>query len=402
MKKKYTLLFLLSTILTFGQNTAPVASDQTISTDKYSPVAISLVASDADGDVLTYILKSLPSNGTLKNGNTVISSSDLPMALPSANVTYTPTGDFYGNDSFTFVARDLSIASFAGANGLKFISNNGTPVTYNKPEGKTYFLIQENTGSSGSPIDWTDARNLTNALDGAKMYIILNAEMEKLVWDGLQSMGLSGPFWLGLYQDHDSPDYIEPGNADQNWGGWTWTDGVTLKDRGYQNWYNYPSEPNDWPSMYSNDGEEDYGQFEFSNNGIQWNDMTLGANAAKSWPLFEFSIKDDGSESNLATVTINVKQIGFNLEDDNNKIQVSSCTCNGKKDGAINLSIEDSNYDYTVTVSGQSSPVLIAGVNKTASVTGLAKGTYTVCFKVDGQPGYEQCFEAVIAEPNGL
>jgi hypothetical protein len=75
MKKLYSLLFLLSTILLFSQNTAPVASDQTISTDKYSPVAISLVASDADGDVLTYILKSLPSNGTLKNGNTVINSS---------------------------------------------------------------------------------------------------------------------------------------------------------------------------------------------------------------------------------------------------------------------------------------------------------------------------------------
>jgi len=130
--------------------------------------------------------------------------------------------------------------------------------------------------------------------------------------------------------------------------------------------------------------------------------MKIGAGAAKSWPLFEFSIKDDGSESNLATVTINVKQIGFNLENDNNKIQVSSCTCNGKNDGTIDLSIEDNNYDYTISVSGQTAPVLITGDNKTASVTGLAKGTYTVCFKVDGQPGYEQCFEAVIDEPKGL
>jgi|TARA_B110000914_G_scaffold33268_1_gene26082 hypothetical protein len=117
---------------------------------------------------------------------------------------------------------------------------------------------------------------------------------------------------------------------------------------------------------------------------------------------FKFKLNDTTVDSNIATVSISVQSGGFSLNDDNNKIQVSSCTCNGKKDGAINLSIEDSNYDYTVTVSGQSSPVLIAGVNKTASVTGLAKGTYTVCFKVDGQPGYEQCFEAVIAEPNGL
>ena len=30
-------------------------------------------------------------------------------------------------------------------------------------------------------------------------------------------------------------------------------------------------------------------------------------------------------------------------------------------------------------------PIVITGENKTASVSGLAKGTYTVCFTVDGQ-----------------
>ena len=117
---------------------------------------------------------------------------------------------------------------------------------------------------------------------------------------------------------------------------------------------------------------------------------------------FNFKLNDLIDDSNVATVTINVSGDGFNLEDDNNKIQVSSCTCNGKNDGTIDLSIEDNNYDYTISVSGQTASVLITGDNKTASVTGLAKGTYTVCFKVDGQPGYEQCFEAVIDEPKGL
>ena len=36
---------------------------------------------------------------------------------------------------------------------------------------------------------------------------------------------------------------------------------------------------------------------------------------------------------------------------------------------------------------------LLGGETKTASVTGLGKGTYTVCFTVDGQENYEQCFE---------
>jgi hypothetical protein len=117
---------------------------------------------------------------------------------------------------------------------------------------------------------------------------------------------------------------------------------------------------------------------------------------------FKFKLNDTMVDSNIASVTINVTGGGFNLQDDNNKIQVGSCTCNGKNDGTIDLSVEDNKYDYTITVSGQSSPFVIKGVNKTASVTGLAKGTYTVCFKVDGQAGYEQCFEAVVDQPKGL
>jgi len=48
------------------------------------------------------------------------------------------------------------------------------------------------------------------------MYVILNAEMENTVWNGLNSMGLTGSngvaFWLGLYQDLNDPEYQEPGN----------------------------------------------------------------------------------------------------------------------------------------------------------------------------------------------
>jgi hypothetical protein len=92
----------------------------------------------------------------------------------------------------------------------------------------------------------------------------------------------------------------------------------------------------------------------------------------------------------------------FTLQDDNNKISVGSCTCNGLNDGTLALSVEDSRYNYTISVSGVSEPITIQGSEKTANVTGLAKGTYTVCFKVDENPLYEQCFEAVINEPDSL
>jgi hypothetical protein len=92
----------------------------------------------------------------------------------------------------------------------------------------------------------------------------------------------------------------------------------------------------------------------------------------------------------------------FTLPLDNNKVSVTSATCIGNTDGSIGLSIEDASYSYSVTVTGQDDPITLGGETKTASVTGLGTGTYTVCFKVDGQDAYEQCFEVNIEEPKAL
>jgi hypothetical protein len=63
--------------------------------------------------------------------------------------------------------------------------------------------------------------------------------------------------------------------------------------------------------------------------------------------------------------------------------------------------VEDAFYNYTITVTDNDN-VTITGDSKTGSVTGLAAGTYTVCFTVDGNPIYEQCFDVVIGEPAAL
>ena len=94
----------------------------------------------------------------------------------------------------------------------------------------------------------------------------------------------------------------------------------------------------------------------------------------------------------------------FTLPANNNKVEITSATCIGTLDGSIKLSVEDASLDYTITITGQSaqSEVKINGDNKTGSVSSLAKGAYTVCFKVDGQSAYEQCFEVSIEEPKAL
>ena len=91
----------------------------------------------------------------------------------------------------------------------------------------------------------------------------------------------------------------------------------------------------------------------------------------------------------------------FELPVNNYKVEVASATCIGNSDGVIDLSVEDASFDYTVTITDKDN-VTITGTNKTGSVTGLAKGTYEVCFKVDGQANYEQCFEVVVGEPPAL
>ena len=85
----------------------------------------------------------------------------------------------------------------------------------------------------------------------------------------------------------------------------------------------------------------------------------------------------------------------------NFKVEVGSATCIGTSDGVIDLSVEDASYDYTVTITGKEN-LTITGTNTTGSVTGLSKGTYEVCFTVDGQSGYQQCFEVVVGEPPAL
>jgi hypothetical protein len=101
------------------------------------------------------------------------------------------------------------------------------------------------------------------------------------------------------------------------------------------------------------------------------------------------------------TVDVNGCEV-FDLPLDNNKVSVTSASCIGNTDGSIGISIEDASYNYTVTVTGKDDPITLGGETKTASVTGLGTGAYTVCFKVDGQDAYEQCFEVNIAEPKAL
>ncbi len=81
-------------------NDVPVAKTQSLSTLQNTPATITLVATDADGDAMTYRIAATPLHGTLS-------------AVSGARVTYTPAAGTYGSDSFTFTASDGKSTSAA-------------------------------------------------------------------------------------------------------------------------------------------------------------------------------------------------------------------------------------------------------------------------------------------------
>jgi len=95
------------------ENSAPVADPQTVSTDEDTPRAITLTATDVDGDSLTYAITVQPGNGTL---------SGTP-----PNLTYTPNSDFNGPDAFSFTAHDGAVTSEAATIDITVRSINDAP-----------------------------------------------------------------------------------------------------------------------------------------------------------------------------------------------------------------------------------------------------------------------------------
>ena len=81
-----------ASITVTGVNDAPVASDDAATTNEDTQVAVTLAATDPDGDALTYSIAAGPSHGTLAGAGN--------------SRTYTPAANYHGPDSFDFVVSD--------------------------------------------------------------------------------------------------------------------------------------------------------------------------------------------------------------------------------------------------------------------------------------------------------
>jgi Bacterial Ig domain/Lipoprotein associated domain len=95
-------------------NDAPVADNQSVTTDEDTAREVTLSASDVEGDALGYTILSATQHGTLSGRG--------------ANLTYTPADDYRGPDSFTFKANDGTADSDPATVSISVNAVNDAPV----------------------------------------------------------------------------------------------------------------------------------------------------------------------------------------------------------------------------------------------------------------------------------
>lgn len=111
--------------ITFG-NAAPTAGAGTVTTPEDTPASVDLSGNDPDGDALTYVVTSLPSDGKLRSsGNDV---TTVPFELPGRTVTYVPDADYNGADSFGFETSDGRLDSNGATVAVTVTPLNDRPV----------------------------------------------------------------------------------------------------------------------------------------------------------------------------------------------------------------------------------------------------------------------------------
>ena len=125
---------------TGGTNSAPIADDQSVTTQEDTTISITLTASDSDNDLLNYSVISSPTNGQLSG--------------VAPNLNYAPNQDFNGNDSFTFVANDGTVNSNIATVSITVTPVNDLPVANDDAdivlEGD---MVTTNVASNDSDVD---------------------------------------------------------------------------------------------------------------------------------------------------------------------------------------------------------------------------------------------------------
>ena len=132
------------TISVIAVNDAPVANNQFASLSEEGSKALTLTATDVDGNPLTYSIVTPPAHGSLTG--------------TAPNVTYVPAANYNGPDSFTFKANDGALDSNIATVSLTIIAVNDPPVaqsaSYTTPINTPLSGMLMATDVEGSPLTY--------------------------------------------------------------------------------------------------------------------------------------------------------------------------------------------------------------------------------------------------------
>ncbi|SFV71356.1 Chitinase [hydrothermal vent metagenome] len=133
-------------------NDMPIAYEQNITTMEDTPLDMNLTGSDREGSLLTYIVVDNPSHGVLSG------------TAPS--LTYTPTTDYNGNDSFTFKVNDGLVDSEIVAVNINVVNINDVPIANGQSiateEDTSVDINLTGSDNEGSPLSYIIESNTTH------------------------------------------------------------------------------------------------------------------------------------------------------------------------------------------------------------------------------------------------
>ncbi|MBV1910470.1 MAG: tandem-95 repeat protein [Kangiellaceae bacterium] len=133
-------------------NDAPVADDQSVSATEDSPTNLVLTGSDVDLDSITFSVVTNPTNGSLSG--------------TAPNLTYTPTPDFAGSDSFTFRTNDGVLNSTLATITLSVAGANDAPTADGQAlsavEDVPLAIILSGSDIDNDPLSFIVTTNPTN------------------------------------------------------------------------------------------------------------------------------------------------------------------------------------------------------------------------------------------------